>query len=124
MTSANMIGVSSGTTSSRGVRAVSWKRRRASVASGWKPRARAGCGNATAVVTADIGSLLSGGSREAVAGEAQVHVVKSRRARADLRCEPELVDDGDRRAAGGLVKRDCQRRADRERVGARDLPLA
>ena len=34
ITSANMIGVSSGTTSSRGVRAVSWKRRRASVASG------------------------------------------------------------------------------------------
>src|SRR5947209_2928922 len=98
MTSANMIGVSNGTTSSRGVRAVSWKRLRASVASGDRPRGRRGCGIAAVDETADI-VPPSRGFGEAIAREPQVDVVKSRSARADLGRELELVDDGDRSAA-------------------------
>src|SRR5439155_25030578 len=81
ITSANMIGVSSGTTSSRGVRAVSWKRRCDRVASA-----------ETAVMVAP---LLSGGVGEPIAGQSQVDVIEGRLAGADRAGHAQLVDDGD-----------------------------
>src|SRR5438105_8758683 len=100
-----MIGVKSGTNSSRGVRAVSWKRRRARVASGPKTRGRA-FGTGIAISAVDIGSpFRSGGCRERVAGQPQVNVVESRLAGADRPGEPELVDGGDRLARAVPVQR-------------------
>src|ERR687887_557145 len=77
MTSANMIGVSSGTRSSRGVRTVSWKRRCASVASRRSIPARRGNGRVIADEMADM-ALLSGDCGEPVAGQPQVDVVEGR----------------------------------------------
>ncbi len=78
ITSANRIGVSSGTNSSRGVRTVRWKRRRASVASGPSGfRARRGSGLPSSWVRVVIGRPFgSGGVAQLAAGEAQVDVVE------------------------------------------------
>src|SRR5256885_5158550 len=93
-----MIGVKSGTNSSRGVRAVSWKRRRARVASGPKERKRS-FGTGIAISAVDIGSPFdSGGRGERVAGQPQVDIVEGRLASADRPREPQLVDGGDRLA--------------------------
>src|SRR5262245_3776314 len=103
MTSANMIGVSSGTRSSRGVRAVSRKRRRASVASGASGPGRAGRGEGTAISRLDMALLRSGGSGQRVAGQAQVDVVECRLASADRSGEPQLVDCRDRLVRAPVV---------------------
>src|SRR5919198_6425747 len=105
-----MTGVSSGTRSSRGVRAVSWKRRRASVATGPSERDRA-FGAGIAISALDT-ILLSGGRRERVAGQSQVDVVESRLAGADRAGEPEPVDRGDRFAGARVVERNGEPRAD------------
>src|SRR5256885_3743591 len=118
-----MIGVRSGTNSSRGVRAVSWKRRLARVASGPKARGRA-CEAGIAISAVDIGSPFdSGGRGEGVAGQPEVDVVEGGLASADRAGEPELVNGCDRVAGGGLVQRHGQPRADREGVPAGDAPL-
>src|SRR5262249_30019071 len=92
-----MIGVSRGTTSSRGVRAVSWKRRPASVASEPNGRTRAEGAAGTAISSVDIDApFASGCCGERVAGQAQVDVVEGRPACADRSAEPQLVDGGDR----------------------------
>src|SRR6266536_2268410 len=117
-----MIGVRSGTNSSRGVRAVSWKRRRASVASGLSAREGAG-GAGIAISAVDI-SLLLGSSGERVAGQPQVDVVEGGLAGADRAGEPELVDGGDGFARTVLVQRYGQARADGERVVPSDAALA
>src|SRR5437764_5290742 len=124
MTSANMIGVKSGTNSSRGVRAVSWKRRRARVASGPKERGRS-FGTGIAISAVDIGSPFDlGGRGERVAGQPQVDIVEGRLASADRPGEPELVDGGDRFARAVPVQRHRHARADCERVFAGDTALA
>src|SRR5437016_1853529 len=80
MTTLNRIGVIRGTTISRGVRALSASRRRASVANGVSNE-RLGRGSATsigvggAVVMAVMRTLLESGG-EAIAGQSQVHVVE------------------------------------------------
>src|SRR5438105_1023798 len=93
MTRANMIGVSSGTTSSRGVRTVSWKRRRDRVA--------------RAVIGFSFLSRMgSGGRGESVAGQPQVDVVEGGLARRDRgRDEGEALDGGDRLGAASRVQR-------------------
>src|SRR5438477_12763676 len=109
-----MTGVRSGTNSSRGVRAVSWKRRRARVASG--PSARGClCGAGIEISAVDIRSLLSG-RRQRVAGQPQVDVVEGGLASADRAGEPELVDGGDRLTRALLVQGHGEARADGERV--------
>src|SRR2546423_15692716 len=85
-----MIGVSSGTTSSRGVRAVSWKRRLASVASGFSVLARV-CEAAIAISAVDIDALLSGSRGERAAGQPQVDVVQGRLAGAVRPRDPQLL---------------------------------
>src|SRR5204863_10188194 len=117
-----MIGVTSGTNSSRGVRAVSWKRRRASVASEPKERARA-CGAGSASSAVDM-ALLSGGRGERAAGQPQVDVVEGRLAGGDRSRETEVVDGGDGLLRGGVVERQGQRRADGKRVVAGDASVA
>src|SRR6266576_1271133 len=102
-----MIGVSSGTKSSRGVRTVSSNRRLATVASGYTP-ARCEDGAAIASSAVDIGALLSGGRGDRVAGEAQVDVVERRLARGDRAREPQLVDRGHRLVRAHVVQRDGQ----------------
>src|SRR5438105_4462070 len=118
-----MIGVSSGTTSSRGVRTVSWKRRPAKVASGPNDRARAprGAGRAMVDIDAPFGS---GGRGERVAGEPQVDVVESRPPGADRSGQAEIVDGGDRLAGAAVVQRHRHARADCEGILARDPALA
>src|SRR5262245_28744291 len=98
-----MIGVRSGTSSSRGVRAVSWKRRRASVASGLRARA-----------VMAVSPFWSRSLCEAAAGEAEVDVVESRPAGAHCAGDPELVNGCDRLAARVTVQRHGEGRADRE----------
>ena len=85
ITSANRIGVTSGTASSRGVRAVSWKRRCASVSSDASGLPSVvGSGRTSSGVAAVIWVLLSPlGGAECAAGEAQVDVVERRLTRAD-----------------------------------------
>src|SRR6266487_1292524 len=116
-----MIGVSSGTKTSRGVRAVSWKRRFDSVASGPSTPTRARRrGKVAVAVAADMCVLPSGGAGEAIAGEPQVDVVEGWLSRADRAGEPELADCRDRVCGRALVQRDGQRGADRERVVTRE----
>src|SRR6185295_16310237 len=77
-----MIGVRSGTNSSRGVRAVSWKRRRARVASGPRARGRGlGMGIAISAVDIWVAPFGSRGRGDRVAGA--VLVQRDRHARAD-----------------------------------------
>src|SRR5438128_11855205 len=130
ITSANRIGVSSGTHSSRGVRVVSWKRRPASVARGsagvrWR-RVR---GTVEAMVAIEGSPLVwkgkgrgapcrdgSGRLGQPAAGEPQVDVVEGRPTDGERsRPEPELVDGGDRAAGGSVQQRDRDRRTDGER---------
>src|SRR5438270_3491787 len=119
-----MIGVKSGTNSSRGVRAVSWKRRRARVASGPKERKRS-FGTGIAISAVDIGSPFdSGGRGERVAGQPEVDVVEGRLAGADRPGEPELMDGGDRLARALPVQRHSHPRADGECVFAGDAARA
>src|SRR5205823_1174117 len=125
ITSANSTGVSSGTTSSRGVRAVSAKRRPASVRSACVPVGRATRGAARAVLWAMLVmsstpfELNSGGLGEAAAREAQVDVVEARAARRDRgHRELEHLELGDRRGRATAGERHRERRADRERVRA------
>src|ERR1700756_4807273 len=113
MTSANMIGVRSGTSSSRGVRAVSCSRRRESVASGL--RARAVIGSSPS---------LSGGFGEPAARESQIDVVERRLPGAHRGGEAELVDGGDRLATRVAVERNGEARADGEGVVAGDAARA
>src|SRR6478752_7305106 len=93
ITSANRIGVSSGTNSSRGVRTVRWRRRRASVASGPNGfRGRLGSGLPRSRVRVVIScSLRSGGVAELAAGQSQVQVVERDR---DRRSDGERVPPG------------------------------
>src|ERR671931_922859 len=97
----------SGTASSRGVRAVSWKRRRARVASGASGlRIGRGRTRVSSGVRVDMGVLLSGGLGEPAAGQSQVDVVEGGAARADRRrSEPQLVDRRDRVGGAPLVQR-------------------
>src|SRR5689334_19921743 len=87
MTTLKRIGVSRGTTTSRGVRADNAKRRRASVANGVvservrEPRSVTGVGGAVVMAVTGISFWGSGG--EAVAGETEVDVVEGRRTGAD-----------------------------------------
>src|SRR5262245_35935347 len=125
MTSANMIGVSNGTTSSRGVRAVSWKRRRARVASGPNGRVRAGRGAGGAVSRLVTASPFgSAGRGERIAGQPQVDVIESRFARADRGDESELVDGRDRLLRALILQRHRQARADDEGILACDSSTA
>src|SRR5258705_9297687 len=101
-----MIGVRSGTTSSRGVRAVSWKRRRESVASGLRAEAVIGCSPSCS--SREVG--------EAAAGEAQIDVVERGAPGADRVCETQLVDGGDRVPARMPVEGDGHGGSDREGV--------
>src|SRR5579872_7566189 len=94
-TTANRIGVSSGTAIWRGLWAVSAARRRASVSraptagvrrgvrtpagTGWER----GVGAVTAFVAMGVLSVRSGDGADAGTGESQVDVVEGRRARAD-----------------------------------------
>src|SRR5919204_1201612 len=122
ITSANRIGVTSGTRSSRGRLAVSWKRRRASVASGPNGlRAAARCRRAISGLMADIvGGPPSGSgvlAGESSAGEAQVDVVEGGPAGGDrMRGHPEPVDVCDHIGGGALAQRDGRRMSDREGV--------
>src|SRR5207249_2104820 len=112
-----MIGVKSGTNSSRGVRAVSWKRRFASVPSGLSaPSPVRRRGNVAVAVAADMCVLLSGGLGEAIAGEPQVDVIEGWLSCADRGCNTELVDGRDRLRGRALVEWDGQGRTDGERV--------
>src|SRR6478672_7945877 len=122
ITRANRIGVSKGTSSSRGVRALSANRRRVRVANAAgapvvKPR-RTATGGAVTVET-DMSAPFqgSGSGGERVAGEAQVDVVEGRWSgagrggrQADLACGGEHV------LRGHAAHRDGQRRPDGERV--------
>src|SRR5436190_10838950 len=108
ITSANMIGVRSGTRIWRGVRAVSAKRRAERV---WR----------AAAVFISCSLSRSGGVGHAVAGEPQVDVVERRLASADRpRAHAGGVDGGDRLGGGVVVQRDGEGRADGERVVAGD----
>src|SRR5438445_543978 len=123
MTRANRTGVRSGTTSSRGVRAASWKRRLASVAtmaSGSRTlravrRGASVVSAVMAVIAAPFGLGDSGGLGEAVAGEPEVDVVERRPSRADRGRDAELVDRDDRVAGGAVVQRHGEAGADDER---------
>src|SRR4051794_12048373 len=108
-----MIGVRSGTSNSRGVRAVSCSRRRESVASGLRARAVIG--------SSPFGS---GGFGEPAAREAQIYVVERRLPSAHRCGKAELVDGGDRLAARVAVERDGEARADGEGVVAGDATRA
>src|SRR5437667_9993661 len=101
MTTANRIGVRSGTNSSRGVLAVRANRRRVSVANAANrlPRGRGiVIGGAVSVAAIGNSSLLgSGGCVEPRSGESEVHVVEGWSPRGDgLGREAEPVDEGDR----------------------------
>src|SRR5262245_14926444 len=112
-----MIGVSNGTTSSRGVRAVSWKRRRARVASGPNDMRRRERGSRTADATEDTWfSFRLGGRDETVAGQPQVDVIERGSADCELTGEAELADRRERVAAGQPVQRDGEARAHGEGI--------
>src|SRR4051812_24201311 len=107
MTSANRIGVSSGTSNSRGVRTVSQNRRCASVVSG----------SAMAVIS----SFLSGRFGQSSTGEAEVDVVEGRLPGVDrARDEADAVDRSDRLGRRAVVKWEGQGRADGEPVAVDD----
>src|SRR5581483_4719940 len=133
MTSANRIGVTSGTSNSRGVWALRAKRRRDSApkavvrATG---RAGAGVGAGTTTVPAVVATdmrcspcglgrgrkVRSGG--QAVAGELEVDVVERRHPRRDRRGGHALVvERGHDLRRRGAVQRDGDGGADREGVG-------
>src|SRR5947199_2636521 len=130
ITRANMIGVSSGTTNSRGVRVLSWNRRAARVASGANgfltARGRGRTASGLMAVTSCLLSDLSSGSLgQACACELQVDVVESRLSAADrARSELGLVDLGHRLRRGAIVEGQGERRADGERVVAGDSSRA
>src|SRR5919204_2981097 len=126
ITRAKRIGVISGTASSRGVRAVSWKRRRARVASGASGlRIGRGRTRVSSGVRVDMGVLLSGGLGEPAAGESQVDVIECGAAGADRRGgEVERADRGDRVGGRPVVQGHRHRRAHGERVAAGDPAVA
>src|SRR5258706_6223522 len=109
MTSANRIGVSSGTTSSRGVRALSEKRRAARDASG---ESGLGCAAAWGRTASGLMALIvrflsvgSGGVGETRARQLEVDVVQVRLPRTDRRRrEVGLVNDRDRAGRRPVVQ--------------------
>src|SRR4051794_34718820 len=125
MMTANNTGVSSGTTSSRGVLALSASRRRASVANGAsrppvRGRATVSVGTVVGpgmvVVTVDM-ELLSRG--QAVAGQPQVDVVKARAPGGDaVGGDAEVGDRLHGVARGAPMKGDGQRGPDAEGIGS------
>src|SRR5689334_21824918 len=132
ITSANRTGVSKGTTSSRGVRALSASRRRVSVANADVVPVTVVCsrrivGGVSVAVEADMDppsgdGATSGG--EGVAGEPEVYVVEGwgsggRRGRG----EADFANGAEHGVGRAAAHRDGQRRADREGVVACD-PVA
>src|SRR4051794_1297644 len=102
-----MIGVKSGTISSRGFRTVSCNLRTARAARGPSGRGRVAIGAGAAISRVDIGSPFgSGGAGERVARQPQVDVVEGRLAGADRAAEPEVVDGRDRLARISAMKGD------------------
>src|SRR5919198_4511974 len=121
MTTANRIGVSSGTAIWRGLCAVSAARRFARVSSALRVRVRTGARRGTAagcMAVAAMGSFLSsGGFGELVAGEPQGDVVEGGLAGGDAgRGDAGFVDHGDGFGGGALAPWQRDRRADGKRL--------
>src|SRR6476661_3751214 len=129
ITVAKRIGVSSGTRICRGLAAVSAARLRASVASAFVARTRAGLeagsGRATGVAAIGWSFLGSGGSGQLGAGQLQVDVIEGRGARGQAgSADAAVVDGADRGGGRAPRQRDRQRRTDGERRARRDAALA
>src|SRR5437588_6186649 len=121
ITTLKRIGVRSGTTISRGVRADRAKRRRVRVANGPArergARWRSGTVAGGRVVMAVIGLLVERSGGETVARQPQVHVVERRPARAHAVGGDAQVGDGGHGVAGrASVQGDGQRGPHAERV--------
>src|SRR5438067_13861695 len=126
MTTLKRMGVSSGTTTSRGVRALRAKRRPVNVLNGVSSEGFGGCAGARVavggvVVIAVMGFSWKRSGGEAVAAQMEVHVVESRPAGAHRVCG--YAELGDRRhcmSRRAPVQRDGQRGPDAEGVLSRD----
>src|SRR5262245_47167326 len=143
MTMANSSGVMTGITSSRGVRTLSARRRRARVATAARPPWRPWGAAATRVGRSRVGEMVvirsapssgvlregvggggmgwAGSRGEGLAGELQVDVVESRGPAGDgADGQTQVGDRGDGVAAGAAALRDVNGGADHERVPGGD----